>query len=108
MLEAAGAQPAAIAEHPPLRLAGERAGVEPANAGRPAGDAPKLEPALLRDRESAALCSIARSTFLALVRDGRAPRPVRLGSATRWRRAELLDWIEAGCLPLHKFRWRPK
>lgn len=28
---------------------------------------------------------------------GRMPRPVRLGALVRWRRAELVAWIEAGC-----------
>jgi len=28
---------------------------------------------------------------------GRMPRPVRLGSLVRWRRAELEAWIAAGC-----------
>lgn len=31
---------------------------------------------------------------------GRLPRPVRLGSLVRWRRAELQAWIETGCQPL--------
>lgn len=31
----------------------------------------------------------------------RMPRPVRLGALVRWRRAELLAWIAAGC-PSHK------
>ena len=28
---------------------------------------------------------------------GLMPRPVRLGNLVRWRRAEVLDWISAGC-----------
>ena len=28
---------------------------------------------------------------------GRMPRPVKLGSLVRWRRAELVAWINAGC-----------
>jgi predicted DNA-binding transcriptional regulator AlpA len=28
---------------------------------------------------------------------GLLPRPVRLGRAVRWRRDEILAWIEAGC-----------
>jgi predicted DNA-binding transcriptional regulator AlpA len=28
---------------------------------------------------------------------GRLPRPVRLGGAVRWRRGEILAWIDAGC-----------
>ncbi len=28
---------------------------------------------------------------------GRMPRPIKLGSLIRWRRAELLQWLEDGC-----------
>ena len=28
---------------------------------------------------------------------GRMPRPIKLGSLVRWRRAELEAWINAGC-----------
>ena len=27
------------------------------------------------------------------------PRPIRLGSLVRWRRSDLLEWIEGGCQP---------
>ena len=28
---------------------------------------------------------------------GRLPRPIKLGALIRWRRAELLEWLDAGC-----------
>jgi excisionase family DNA binding protein len=31
---------------------------------------------------------------------GRMPRPIRLGALVRWRRAEVMSWIDGGCLPL--------
>jgi len=31
---------------------------------------------------------------------GRMPKPVRLGSLVRWRRAEVLEWIANGCQPI--------
>jgi len=31
---------------------------------------------------------------------GRMPRPIKLGALVRWRRAELLDWLAAGCPPV--------
>jgi excisionase family DNA binding protein len=31
---------------------------------------------------------------------GRMPRPIRLGSLVRWRRAEVMSWIEGGCPPI--------
>lgn len=32
-----------------------------------------------------------------LLSSGRLPAPVRLGRSVRWRRDELLAWLEAGC-----------
>ena len=31
---------------------------------------------------------------------GRMPRPIKLGTLLRWRRAELMGWIEDGCPPI--------
>ena len=28
---------------------------------------------------------------------GKMPRPVKLGQLVRWRRAELIGWLDAGC-----------
>lgn len=28
---------------------------------------------------------------------GRMPRPIKLGALVRWRRQQLLDWLDAGC-----------
>ena len=28
---------------------------------------------------------------------GRMPKPIKLGGSKKWRAAELLEWIEAGC-----------
>jgi excisionase family DNA binding protein len=32
-----------------------------------------------------------------LVDSGRMPRPVRLGTLVRWRKAEVMHWISDGC-----------
>jgi len=47
--------------------------------------------------EAAALCGVSRSTWWALHSSGRVPLPVRLGGRTLWRRAELEEWVAAGC-----------
>ena len=31
---------------------------------------------------------------------GRMPRPLKLGTLLRWRRGELMNWIEGGCQPI--------
>ena len=50
------------------------------------------------------LCALSRSAFYKLVRDGLAPKPIKLGRASRWRRQELLDWIAAGCPESEAFK----
>lgn len=53
--------------------------------------------ALLNIGMSANLCSLSRSAFYKFVKAGRAPKPVKIGRSTRWRRQELLEWIANGC-----------
>ena len=31
--------------------------------------------------------------------EGLLPQPVRLGRSSRWRRSELIAWVDAGCPP---------
>jgi predicted DNA-binding transcriptional regulator AlpA len=58
-------------------------------------------PALLTLQEAAKLCSVGQRTLWRWSRSGIAPRPVKLGrgtrAATRYRRDEILRWIDAGC-----------
>lgn len=53
---------------------------------------------LLTPTQAAALLGLGRTTFDALQAEGRiGPRPVRLSPRLiRWRRAELVEWIDAG------------
>jgi predicted DNA-binding transcriptional regulator AlpA len=52
---------------------------------------------LIDDRTAAALAGVSRSTWHVLRAAGRVPPCVRLGRAVRWRRAEVIGWIDAGC-----------
>jgi predicted DNA-binding transcriptional regulator AlpA len=53
------------------------------------------EPALLlTDNAAAAMLAISRATFWRRVSDGTLPRPLKIGGATRWRRAELLAALD--------------
>ncbi len=65
----------------------------------PAPPSPPAQPQslLLTAREAAALCSVGVSTLYRLAAARKVPRPVRIGGAVRWRRAELLAWLDAGC-----------
>lgn len=56
---------------------------------------------LLSVRDVAAMlggCSVRHIYRLADA--GRMPRPLKLGGLARWRRAELMDWLAAGCPPV--------
>jgi len=56
-------------------------------------------PELLTTKQAAALCGCGERSLWRWSRSGRAPAPLRIGgsAATRYRRAELLEWIAAGC-----------
>ena len=49
---------------------------------------------LLKAAEVRALLGIAESTLFAFIQQGRFPRPVKLGSASRWPESTVHDWIE--------------
>ena len=61
----------------------------------------------LADHEAAALLGCSRSHFRNMDRLGMIPAPVRLGRSTKWRRDELIDWLNANCPPRHRWNWRP-
>lgn len=54
---------------------------------------------------AAAILGISESHFYALRKTGKlGPMSVKLGRSVRWRRAELDEWVNAGCPPRH--RWQ--
>lgn len=52
---------------------------------------------LITARDAWALCGLSRAAWYKANAAGKVPRPVKIGGATRWRRDELVRWIEAGC-----------
>jgi predicted DNA-binding transcriptional regulator AlpA len=52
-------------------------------------------PYLVSDKQAAALLDVSRSTFRRYVAAGLLPQPVRIGSATRWRWADIEAAIAA-------------
>jgi len=57
-----------------------------------------MEAELIDVRATAGLLGCSGRHVWGLSRSGRMPKPLRLGSrAVRWRRSELLAWIQAGC-----------
>ena len=56
------------------------------------------EQALLLDAvQAAALCSLAKATWYRLDAIGRIPAPITLCRRKLWSRADLEDWVLAGC-----------
>ncbi len=63
---------------------------------------------LIDVREAAELLGIGTRTVWRLHSGGRIPAPIRLGGAVRWRRAELLAFVEAGCPTREKWELRKR
>jgi predicted DNA-binding transcriptional regulator AlpA len=56
-----------------------------------------LDPLLIPDTAAAAMAGVSRAHWHRLRAAGKAPPAVKLGGAVRWRRDEIVAWIEAGC-----------
>ena len=54
-------------------------------------------PKLLTTAEAARLLAVGERSLWRYSRSGAAPAPVRINNAVRYRRQEILNWIEAGC-----------
>ena len=61
-------------------------------------------PVLVTADQASAMLGVSKAHFYRMHNAGRIPLPVRLGGAVRWRRAELLAWIDAG-MP-NRQRWQ--
>lgn len=73
--------------------------LEHATGGRTVGPdtRPAVNAELLDVRAVAGLLDCSARHVYRLADAGRMPLPVKLGQLVRWRRAELLDWLDAGC-----------
>jgi excisionase family DNA binding protein len=58
---------------------------------------PPLPAALLDVRGMAALLDCSPRHVYRMSDAGRLPAPVRIGALVRWRRAEIEEWLAAGC-----------
>ncbi len=57
----------------------------------------EIAPKLINAEELARMMGISERTLWRLLSGGRLPQPVRIGRNTRWRLAEVTEWIERGC-----------
>ena len=56
--------------------------------------------ALLKKAETAEMIGCSIRHLEHMTNKGQMPRPVRLGTAPRYRRDEILRWIDNGCQPV--------
>ena len=55
------------------------------------------ESALVDVKEAARMCSISASMLYKLNVAGQMPAPIKLGTLLRWKRQDILGWIDKGC-----------
>lgn len=58
---------------------------------------PEAIPLLISDRVAATIAGVSRAHWHRLRSAGKLPPSIRLGRKVLWRRAEIEDWIGAGC-----------
>lgn len=63
-----------------------------------------VERELLEVRAAAALLGVSVRTLWRCRDMGVCPRPVQILGAVRWRRADLVEWIQEGCPNLSRAR----
>ena len=66
---------------------------------RPSASSNPSQPLLIPASEAAHLCGRSVASWWRDLRAGRVPEPIRLGGKTLWRRADICQWVEAGCPP---------
>jgi excisionase family DNA binding protein len=64
---------------------------------RPSATGVDSTPILISAEELARLMHVSERTLWRLLSAGKVPQPVRIGRNTRWRYAEVREWIEKGC-----------
>lgn len=55
------------------------------------------KPVLINAEELSRIMDISERTLWRLLSGGKVPQPVRVGRNTRWRLAEVEEWIARGC-----------
>lgn len=60
----------------------------------------RFQPTLLSVEQVATILTVSKRTVWRMLSAGELIQPVRVRGNTRWRHAELQEWIDAGCPPL--------
>ena len=67
-------------------------------------DSAPAESVLIDVEQVAAILRCSTRHVYRLADAAKMPRPLKLGALVRWRRSELLDWIDASCPPHHTWQ----
>lgn len=74
---------------------------------RPAAPLPVDRRELLDAQDVADLFGCSRSMVVKMQREGSIPEPIEFRNVPRWRRRELVAWVDSGCPDPDRFTWRP-
>lgn len=55
---------------------------------------------LISVKEVSSMLGMSERTVWRLANAGKMPAALRVGGARRWRRADILSWIDGGCKPI--------
>ncbi|MEX0702386.1 MAG: helix-turn-helix domain-containing protein [Planctomycetales bacterium] len=55
------------------------------------------EAVFLTPEDLAKMLKVSERTLWRLLSGGKIPEPVRIGGSTRWRLAEVQEWVAGGC-----------
>lgn len=64
-----------------------------------------ITPIVLTASQAGELVGLDGSTIRRNSEAGLFPKPIHIGSAVRWRRAEIEDWLAAGCPAAAEWAW---
>jgi predicted DNA-binding transcriptional regulator AlpA len=67
------------------------------DCGRPKSLASAIEPLLVGTRQAAEVCGVSEASWYRLKAAGRTPAPVKVGSRTLYRVADVKLWVALGC-----------
>ena len=68
-----------------------------------------IEPQALNATEVAALLGMSRAAFYSLQAQGKfGPAPVKIGRSKKYRRAEVLDWLNQGAPAAKLWSWKSR
>lgn len=63
---------------------------------------------LITIKQAAEICGMSDQMFYSLYKRGKTPDSIKFGRLRRWRKREILNWIDAGCPDREVWQQLPK